>query len=192
MIAGRRDNAIGAHAVLALLEAHAAGVDAAIIATSLDTGLAAAREAASFPIVGLTEATLLSACMLGGRFGLVVFDRRTVPLYRELVESYGLAARLATISVLDVTAAEVWARPEAVTPELAKRVRLAVAEHGAECIAVLGAVAVALAGRLQPESPVPVLAPMQCAVLQAELMARLRLPKPTAGSHAPPVRRSAP
>jgi allantoin racemase len=186
VIAGRRDNAIAAHAVLALLEAHGAGAAAAIVATSLDTGLAAAREAAPLPVVGLTEATLLTACMLGGRFGLVVFDRRTVALYRELVESYGLAARLATIRVVDLTAAEVWARPEAVAPELAEQIRLAVTEHGAESVAVLGAVAVALAPRLQPDSPVPVLAPMRCAVLQAELLARLRMPKPTAGSHALP------
>lgn len=192
VIAGRGDNAIAAHAVLALLEAYEAGADAAIIATSLDTGLGAARETASFPVVGLTEATLLTACMLCSRFGLVVFDRRTVPLYRELVESYGFSARLATISVLDVTAAEVWARPKTFTPQLAECIRLAMAEHGAETVAVLGAVAVSLARELQAESPVPVLDPIECAVLQTELLARLRMPKPTAGSYALPLPRSVP
>lgn len=186
VIAGRADNAIAAHAVLELLAEHAGGADGAIIATSLDTGLRAARESAPFPVVGLTETTLLTACMLGGRFGLVVLDRRNVAPYRELVESYGLGPRLAAISVLDVAAAEVWARPEGFVPQLAKLVRASVSEHGAESVAVLGAVAVSLARRLQAKSPVPVLEPMRCAVLQAELIIRLRVPKPTAGSYALP------
>ena len=60
---------------LALVAQHAGGCDAVVIAVSYDTGLRAARELLPVPVVGMTEAGLLTACMLGGRIGVVTFGR---------------------------------------------------------------------------------------------------------------------
>ena len=49
----------------------------------------AARDA-DVPVVGMTEAALLTACMLGGPIGLIGFGKRVWPMYRELIEGYGL------------------------------------------------------------------------------------------------------
>ena len=72
---------------------------------SYDTGLKALREMLGIPVVGMTEAALLTACMLGGPIGLVGFGKRVWPIYRELIEGYGLAARIAGKRVLENTAA---------------------------------------------------------------------------------------
>ncbi len=42
------------------------------------------------PVVGMTEASAYTACMLGGRFGMLVFAGATLPIYRGVIEGYGL------------------------------------------------------------------------------------------------------
>ncbi len=64
-IASRAEAAIGGVVVLELLAEHHAGFDAAIIAAFADPGLGAARELLPIPVVGLAEAGMLTACMLG-------------------------------------------------------------------------------------------------------------------------------
>jgi allantoin racemase len=59
---------IAGHAVLDALAANFAGHDAAILAISFDTALLGARQIVPIPVVGMTEASLLTACMLGRRF----------------------------------------------------------------------------------------------------------------------------
>ena len=90
VIGTRAEHAIGEHSTIALASRHAPGCDAVVIAVSYDTGLRAARELLAIPVVGMTEAGLLTACMLGGRIGVITFGRRVLPLYHELVASYGL------------------------------------------------------------------------------------------------------
>ena len=95
VIGTRAEHAIAEHSTVALVARHAGECDAAVIAVSYDTGLRAARELLPVPIVGMTEAGLLTACMLGGRIGVVTFGRRVLPLYQELAAAYGLASRIA-------------------------------------------------------------------------------------------------
>src|SRR5258707_14792101 len=49
----------------------ASGVDAYIVACFGDTGVAAARELARGPVVGMTEAALLTAALIAHRFTIV-------------------------------------------------------------------------------------------------------------------------
>ena len=53
-------NAVAAHAVLDVLASHTGRYDAAILAISFDSGLAAARELFPVPVIGMTEAALLA------------------------------------------------------------------------------------------------------------------------------------
>ncbi len=105
IVATRTEHAIAEHAAVELAARHAAGCDAVVIAVSYDTGLKALREMLSIPVVGMTEAALLTACMLGGPIGLISFGARVAPIYRELIESYGLAGRIAGSRVLENTSA---------------------------------------------------------------------------------------
>src|SRR5262245_59842282 len=62
---------IGAYAAANLVAEHAPGHDAAIIAAFGDPGIGGIREVLGIPVVGLTEAALASACLLGNRFSIV-------------------------------------------------------------------------------------------------------------------------
>ena len=75
--------------------------DAAIIAAFGDPGLFGARELFDIPVVGMAEAAMLTACMLGKRFAIVTFAQALGPWYQECVESHGLTGRLAGIRMLD-------------------------------------------------------------------------------------------
>src|SRR6188474_1354166 len=74
-IATRAEAVIGAMSVLELLAEHRDGCDAAVIAAFGDPGLSAARELMPIPVIGLAEAGLLTACMLGRRYAIVSFSK---------------------------------------------------------------------------------------------------------------------
>src|SRR5215470_10215209 len=105
IVGTRSEHAIAEHAAVTLAARHADGCDAIVIAVSYDTGLKALREMLSIPVVGMTEAALLTACMLGGPIGLISFGKRVWPIYRELIEGYGLARRIAGFRVSENTTA---------------------------------------------------------------------------------------
>lgn len=189
VIATRSEHAIAEHSTIALVSRHAAACDAVVIAVSYDTGLRGARELFDIPIIGMTEAGLLTACMLGGRIGLVVFGRRVLPMYQEVVAGYGLAGRVAGWRVIESAAA--YAR--GAHPELDRQLVAAandlVERDFAETVILTGAVMAGVPARLQPDVPVPLVDGLVCGVRQAELVATLRFPKPRAGSYASPGNR---
>jgi len=189
IIGTRSEHAIAEHSTIALVARHAAGCDAVVIAVSYDTGSRGARELLAIPVVGMTEAGLLTACMLGGRIGVVTFGKRVLPLYQELVASYGLASRIAGWRVLESTAA--YGRGE--HPELDREIVAAandlVERDLAEAVILTGAVVAGVPARLQKNVAVPLVDCLVCGVRQAELLARLATPMPRAGSYAAPVGR---
>lgn len=186
IIASRAENAIAAHGLLDCLAAHHAGCDAAILAVSYDTALAAARQLLPIPVVGMTEAACLAACMLGGRFGLVTFS--SAELYREVVAGHGLSSRLAGIALVDATPYDAAADPDAVAAKVAAAAE-GLAREGADSVLLGGAALAGIGARIQARVPVPLIDGIAAAVVLAEALVRLRLPKPRAGSFAAPARR---
>jgi Asp/Glu/hydantoin racemase len=100
-IATRAEAQIGGAIVLEMLAELRGEFDAAIIAAFGDPGLLGARELFDFPIVGMAEAAMLTACMLGRRFAIVTFASALSPWYRECVDMHGLSGRCAGIRTLD-------------------------------------------------------------------------------------------
>jgi allantoin racemase len=149
VIATRSELAIGEHSTLALVAEHSPGCDAVVIAVSYDSGLRAARELLSIPVVGMTEAALLTACMLGGRIGIVMFGARVRPLYEELVASHGLASRVAGWRTLESTAAYQRGTHDELDRELVAAANSLVERDGAETVLLSGAVMAGVPARLQ-------------------------------------------
>jgi allantoin racemase len=184
VISTRTENAIAEHALVGLMATHHRGCDAAVIGVSYDTGLRAARELLPIPVVGMTEAGCLTACMLGGRFGIVTFGRRTLPVYRELIELYGLGGRLAGLRAIEAAALDIYRDPTIAETELVAEALRLVEEDGAEAVILSGAAMAGMPRKLQSAVPVPLIDGVGCAVRHAETLARMKLPKPRAGSYA--------
>lgn len=184
----RSENAVAAHALLTLLAKHADRADAVLLAVSYDTAVMAARELLSVPVVGMTEAAMLTAHLVGSRFGLVVFGTPTV--YRELVAERGLQARFAGLRSIETAATQVYANPSAVETAVVAAADALAREDGAECVVLCGAAMAGMAAKLKDRVGVPLLDGIACGVPLCEMLARLKLRPPALGSLKAPSGRT--
>ena len=189
IVATRSEHAVAEHAAVVLAARHAPGCDAVVLAVSYDTALKALREMLDVPVVGMTEAALHCACMLGGPIGLISFGKRVWPIYRELIDGYGLGQRIAGSRVSDDTSAYSPGDTSALDDKLVAMALDLVGKDGAESIVVLGAVMAGASRRIEARVPVPVLDGIRAAVPLAEALARIGARKPTVGSYAAPAGR---
>src|SRR5262245_44669887 len=73
------------------------GYDAFFMNHFQDVGLYDARAAVKIPVLGLGEATLLHACTMGRRLGLIAIHSAFIPTHHEQVCRYGLQQRVVGI-----------------------------------------------------------------------------------------------
>ena len=84
----------------AALEAERQGYDAFIIGHFQEPGLTECRGAIDLPVVSLGEATMLFACSIGRRIGLVTIDPVFVPWHEEQVIRHGLQHRVGGVAAI--------------------------------------------------------------------------------------------
>lgn len=179
IIESRAENAIAAHALLDLVAEHRETADAILIAVSYDTGLAAARDIAGIPVIGITQASLLTATLVGSRIGVITFG--TPWLYRELAESYGVASRLAGIEVVPASAKDAYSNPAGVRAATVEAMQRLVDQASADTIVLCGAAFAGMAEALRDATPVPVLDGVTSGVPLCETLARLSLGRSATG-----------
>lgn len=185
VIGSRAESALAQHGVLELVAQHAAGHDAVVLGVSLDCALWACRELLDMPVIGMTEAGMLCGATVATRIGMVTNGARMAPLYRELVQSYGLADRLAGVEALALAPQQMMGSPGAARDAVRDAALRLVAQDGAEAVLLAGAAMASMADTLQAELPVPVLDGVGCAVALAQAMVGLRLPRARTGSVSP-------
>jgi allantoin racemase len=185
-VENRVEAAIASHAVLDILAKHGAGCDAAIISAFGDPGLAAAREFADVPIVGIEESAILTAWMLGRRYSIICLTPRLRTWYIECAHEHGLAGRLASVRALDVPIPDITRAKEQLRDLLLGECMLAVEQDEAEVIIFGGGPIAGLAREIADAVPVPCLDGVSCAVRMAELLVGLYPRAPSRGSFARP------
>lgn len=177
---------LGAYAAANVIAEHRAGHDAVVVAAFGDPGVAALREVLDVPVVGLTAAALASACLLGQRFSIVAISRRITAWYRETVEHYGLAGRLASIRSLDSPLRDIGAVQDDHAARLAELCRMVITDDGADVIILGGAPLAGLARTIRHEIGVPMVDGVSSAIHHAETLVRLGAGVATSGSFAAP------
>jgi Asp/Glu/hydantoin racemase len=185
-IENRAEAAIAAHAVLDALAEHGAGCDAAIVSAFGDPGLGGAKELLDIPVVGISEAALLSAWLLGRRFSIVCLTPRLRTWYTECVAEHGLAARLAAVRALDVPVRDITRAHEELAAPLVALCQRTVDEDEAEVVILGGGPLAGLAHRIAPQVAVPLLDGVACAVPMAQMLVNMGVRAPTRGSFARP------
>ena len=174
IVSTEAEEEIAGHAVLDALAASFAGHDAAILAISFDTALLGARQIVPIPVLGMTEASLLTACLLGRRFGLISFGQSSRSMYLDLVQRVGLAQRMAGLETIELTNSAAYLREggqDAAVIDASGRLIAA----GADAVVVAGAAVAGIAHRLRAQLSVPLLDGIACAVGQTETLVRLGL-----------------
>lgn len=183
------ENVIAAHALLELLATHHAGFDAAIAAISFDSGVFAARTLLPIPVVGITEAALHTACMIGRRYGLVVLGKMSIPLYDDLIDRIGLRTRLGAIEAVEVASRSQYLDRALMDRAILEAVERLATRGGIDVAVICGAAVAGVAHRLSAQASLPLLDGVAPALAQAEALARLKPKSPTPlrlASDAPP------
>lgn len=174
IVSTEAEEAIAGHAVLDALATNFTGHDAAILAISFDTALLGARQIVPIPVVGMTEASLLTACLLGRRFGLISFGQSSRAMYSDVVQRAGLSQRMAAHETIDMTNSAAYLREGAQDAAVIGAAGRLIAA-GADAVVVAGAAVSGIAHRLRAQLPVPLLDGIACAVGHAEMLVRLGL-----------------
>lgn len=147
---------------------NADGFDAYVVACFGDPALHACREVTRRPVIGIAEAAMYTASMLAARFSIVTLMPRIRTMTEELVNSYGMSQRIASIRTTTLHVLDVEADPNACFEVLRSEARKARDEDRAEAV-LLGCAGFAdFANDLERELEIPVLDGVVCAVKMAE------------------------
>lgn len=185
-IASRAEALLAGATTLEMIAQHHAGMDAVVIGAFGDPGLIAARELFDLPITAMAEAAMLTACMLGPRFGIVTFSPVMTAWYEDAVSLSGLNGRCAGIRVPDSGFGSIDRVQHELETELTELCCRAAVDDKADAVILAGAPLTGLAARIAERVPVPLVDPLDAAIGQAALLARLHTRPARAGRFARP------
>lgn len=89
-----------ARVIMNALTAEEQGFDAFVIGNFGEAGLAEARSAVRIPVIGLGEATMLHACTLGRKIGLVATTPVHIPYHEDQIARHGLDRRVIAVQAV--------------------------------------------------------------------------------------------
>lgn len=90
----------GREVICNAIRAEREGYDAFVIGHFQDAALYEARAAVNIPVVALGEATMLHACQLGQRLGIITINTRFIPWFHHQVRKYGLEHRVTGVHAM--------------------------------------------------------------------------------------------
>ncbi len=160
------DEALSLQGTLEVAISDLENVDGFVIACYSDhPAIAALREITDKPVLGIAEASMYMACLLGRKFSIITTNREWEPLLWDAVKHYGLAERCASVRTtnLAVLALES-APPEEIYQLILQASRKSLLEDGAEVICLGCAGMAGLDKRLEQDINVPVMDGVVCAL----------------------------
>jgi allantoin racemase len=120
--------------------------DGCIIACFGEPGLLEARQRFDFPIIGMAEASMLTAMQLGGDFAILTLGEHWPAMLHDLVKLYGVQNRCIGIERIDGSPFELMANPQLA----AESVTAAAKKCGAQIVIIGGAALTGLASAIGP------------------------------------------
>jgi allantoin racemase len=186
-IEGYADEAMSVPALLsAIRAAEVRGASAHVIACFDDPGLAAAREVASGPVIGICQAAVQVAVTVAARFSVITTLPRSVPVIEDLVAHYGAAHRCRRVRSVDLPVLSLESDAATARSRLLAEARVTLREDNVDAI-VLGCAGMAeLCEWLSQEIGVPVIDGVTAAVKLAEALAGGGFRTSKAGAYAFP------
>jgi allantoin racemase len=153
------DYHIASIAVLPLLEKHP-DVDGILLACFGDPGLYVLKELCQIPAIGIAEASMSLALLLGARFGILAGMRRAVELMDSMVRTYGLEARYAGSEPLDLRVLD-FDKNRDETLEVLESASKKLRNRGADVLILGCAGLTAFVDELQMRTEMPVIDPVE-------------------------------
>ena len=123
----------GREVICNALQAEREGYDAFIIGHFQDAGLYECRSVVDIPVVALGEASMLHACQLGQRTGIVTINPRFISWHLHQIRKYGLEQRITGVHAMTFEPGEILAAYE--SESLAKHVEQKYADQARPLVA---------------------------------------------------------
>lgn len=120
-------------AVAGAIELERDGVDGVVLGHFQDAGLWDLRSTLTIPLVGLGEASILYACQLGFRFGLITIDPNFKEWHEQQIRGYALDGRCAGVRAM-TTSVDLFMRAFAGEEDAAADVESQFEELGRELV----------------------------------------------------------
>jgi allantoin racemase len=161
------------------------GASGYVVACFGDPGLDAARELASGPVLGIAEAAMHAATMLGRSFSVVTTLGRTVGRAEDLASHYGFSARCRGVHACEIAVLELESDPLALAT-ITETCARALETDGSDVI-VLGCAGMAdLCDAISAKIGAPVVDGVAAATVFVEGLVRMRLLTASRGEWAVP------
>lgn len=151
-----------------------------------DPGLYALKETMPFPVVGIAEAALSLALLLGYRFAILAASEKAVPMMENMVQQYGLSSRLAGVFPLGMAVLDLEVDRVRTIAHMLEVGRRAVAA-GAEVLLLGCAGMTGFAGKIEDELGVVVVDPIIAGVKTLEAIVESGLKVCRRGLYAAPA-----
>ena len=167
------DYALAGITVLPLL-AENPDVDGVVLACFGDPGLYSLKEVFEKPVVGIAEASMSLALLIGNSFGILAGMRRAVDLMDNMVRTYSLQSRYAGTESLDMRVLD-FDKDRVATLAVLEKTSQKLRSRGAEVLLLGCAGLTGFVEDLQKRVAMPVIDPVEagCRMLQTVCDARL-------------------
>jgi allantoin racemase len=187
-IEGYYDEALATPGLLAeVMAGEREGCDGYVIACFGDPGLKAARELARGPVVGIAEAAMHLASMIGSRFSVVTTLGRTMGQAWHLAEIYGMERFCANVRACELPVLELEEPGSGARERIVDECRRALEEDGSDCI-VLGCAGMTdLCAHIEQVLGVPVIDGVAAGTKLIESLVALKLRTSKRGELAKPL-----
>jgi len=116
----------------------------------------AAREITDKPVLGIAEASMYVACMIGYKFSVVTTNDEWQPLLWDAVKHYGLRERCASVRTTGMSVLSLEESEDQAYELIVEEARKAVAEDGAEVICLGCAGMAGMDKRMEKDLGIPV------------------------------------
>jgi allantoin racemase len=162
------------------------GADVVVIACFDDPGLEACRELVDVPVIGICEAAMAAASMVGHGFSVVTTLPRAIPIIEALALKYGYERHCRSVRAAAIPVLALEEDGTAAADKVRAEVLAAIEQDGAEAVLLGCAGMTDLAVALTQETGVPVIDGVAAAVKFAEALVGLGLKTCKRGAYAPP------
>jgi len=186
-ISSRAEAQIAGAFALETIAEHEHDVDAVILAAFGDPGLKAAREQFNLPVVGMAQAAITTATLLGERFSIVTFTPLMSRWYVDSVEESGQEKRFTGVRTPEANKLDAFANQASMEDELLRLINESIVEDGADAVILGGAPLAGMASQLQARGNALLIDPISSAVVLAESLVRLTDKSAFGKRHSRPV-----
>jgi allantoin racemase len=159
--------------------------DGILLACFGDPGLYAIKEFARVPTIGIAEASLSTALLLGQSFSILVAQKKAVSMMENMVMNYGLDKRLASVEPLETPVLDLAKGREQTIEKMINVGREAIGK-GAEVLILGCAGMTGFSTILEKELGVTVVDPIATGYKVLESLVELNLNVSRCGIYAPP------